>query len=131
VMSKYRASMTGPTAARELMVLSGTRRGLFQTWRCEPAPGKKRRRLSFSERRSKLTALDAAADPVLVAEPADEEFEAVEEAALQEADACDAVSAMRQLLEGSYEALAEDEAGAPAFPDEAEFEEPVLPFDCE
>jgi len=71
------------------------------------------------------TALDAAADPVLVAEPADEEFEAVEEAALQEADACYAVSAMRQLLEGSYEALAEDEAGAPAFPDESEFEEPV------
>lgn len=103
VITKYRASMHGSTASKELLVLSATRRGLYQPWRqIEPTRGKKRHRLTFAERRAKVAAAESAVGSPALAEAGEDEFQVLEEEQVEEACNAEAVEAMQRVLEGRY-----------------------------
>jgi hypothetical protein len=131
VISKYRAGMSGGTAAKELIVLSGTRRGIFPhqvKWQRKQLPKRKRRRLSYADARAKAAAAAAATvasapsgSTVTVVTDDEDDFEAHEGEELEQECAAEGVAALRSLLLGER----------PLYGDEDEVssgEEEILPY---
>jgi nitrogen fixation protein len=128
VISKYRAGMSGATASKELLVLSGTRRGIFPhqvQWRRKEAPKRKRRRLSFAERRTKAA---AAATGSVTSDSEEDDFEALEQEEVLQDCAEEGVAAMRSLLLGGRPLYGDDDVDVDLSSGD---EEEIIPYDCE